>query len=490
MFLRVSSGNLRSFLRLSLTGLLVGCGAGASPSGPTQAPRFVRQSGDGQTGQPGATLPPYQVQVLSGSGSPEAGVMVHWTVTCGQGSVAPDSSLTDASGIATAAATLPSAPGAQTVTASAANGIGPALTFSSRAAGVDSFAVLGGGNNVPERYSSDFWVAGGYAYTGTWNWIQRTAGVGGAIKVFQLGGNGAPTLVDSVLLTNVTTVSDLQVSPDGQWLVATAEGNTGEGLYALSLSDPAAPTQVAFAPVAAGLHTGTLSEIGGKLYAFTAKNPGNPALVVFDLSEVATGTITQVSSTPIPPNYGIHDTFVRDGICFAMVWNEGVYIFDVGNGVAGGSPGHPVMIGSVKTSGGEAHNGWWFWNPATGEKRYFFVGQEGPGAVGTSSSGDIHVLDVTDLTQPKEVASYHMNGAGTHNFWLDEPNQRLYAAYYNGGVIALDVACTLEGDLGFREIARVRPGGSGNTYVWGVMLSGGFLYAIDMLSGLWQLSTP
>jgi hypothetical protein len=395
-------------------------------------------------------------------------------------------------GIATTVVTLGLPIGPLTVEAQVIGYSNSPVSFTSQSEplGGTGFTVLAGCNNVPERYSSDLWVAGGYAYTGTWNWYQRTAGVQGAIKIFQLGAGGAPTLVDSVRLSNVTTVSDLEVSPDGQWLVATAEGGTGQGLYVYSLANPARPVQRAFSPVNTGLHTGSLSVIGGKLYAFTAKNPASPALIIFDLSGVANGSVTQASSTPIPPNYGIHDTFVRDGICFAFAWNEGVYVYDVGNGTAGGTPANPVKVGSVVTQGGEAHNGWWFHNPTNGEKKYLFVGQEGPGTIGSSSTGDIHVVDVSDLTTPVEVASYSLPGAGTHNFWLDEPNQRLYAAYYNGGVVALDVSGTLTGDLSSREIARVRPGGNGGTYTWGVMLWNGSLYAIDMLSGLWQLRVP
>jgi hypothetical protein len=81
-----------------------------------------------------------------------------------------------------------------------------------------------------------------------------------------------------------------------------------------------------------------------------------------------------------------------------------------------------------------------------------------------------------------------MDGAGTHNFWMDEPHQILYAAYYNGGVIALDVSGTLSGDLSNRLLAQVVPGGQGNTFTWGVQLANGSLYASDMLSGLWQLT--
>jgi hypothetical protein len=70
---------------------------------------------------------------------------------------------------------------------------------------------------------------------------------------------------------------------------------------------------------------------------------------------------------------------------------------------------------------------------------------------------------------------------------MDEERQILYAAYYNGGVVALDVSGELEGDLADRLIGQVRPGGEGNTYTWGVQLAKGWLYASDMLSGFWQI---
>ena len=194
-----------------------------------------------------------------------------------------------------------------------------------------------------------------------------------------------------------------------------------------------------------------------------------------------------VASVSIPANYGIHDTYVRDGLAFVCAWNTGVMIFDVGRGIAGGSPSNPQLITTYATPGGEDHNAWWFWNPHTGEKKYLFVGQEGPASGLATSSGDIHVLDVSDLVHPNEVAFFHLDGAGTHNFWMDEDAQILYAAYYNQGVVALDVSGTLFGDLSNRLIDSIRPGGVGNTYTWGVQLDNGSLYAVDMLSGFWQL---
>jgi hypothetical protein len=72
---------------------------------------------------------------------------------------------------------------------------------------------------------------------------------------------------------------------------------------------------------------------------------------------------------------------------------------------------------------------------------------------------------------------------------MDEARQVLYAAYYNAGVIALDVSGTLSGDLSSRLLSQVQPGGTKKTFTWGVQLANGFLYASDMVGGLWQLAT-
>jgi hypothetical protein len=359
---------------------------------------------------------------------------------------------------------------------------------------VSEFAVEAGGNNVRNRYSSDLWVHGAYAYTGTWGAVPRGGVAGNAVNIWALDATGAPTLVDSVTVSGIATVSDVQVSDDGGVLVFGAERGPNAGLYVYDLADPRSPVFRDSVLVAEGIHTATIAEIGGRRYVFAARNPGAPALLVFDITSPA--AITPVATVPIPPDYGIHDTYVRDGLAFVFAWNTGVIIYDVGSGVEGGSPSAPKEIGRLITSadgvtgGPAAHNGWWFHNPVRGEQRYLFVGQEGPGIIGAKSSGDIHVVDVSDLAHPKEVAFFHLAGAGTHNFWMDEQRQILYAAYYNGGVVALDVSGTLQGDLSSRLISQITPGGAGNTYTWGVQLAGGSLYAIDMLSGLWELQVP
>jgi hypothetical protein len=339
-------------------------------------------------------------------------------------------------------------------------------------------------------------VHGNYAYTGTWG--DRGGDVGNVLNVWSLGAGGGPTFVRSITVPNIGTVSDVQVSEDGQLLVLSGERGTDGGIYLYRLTDPSNPSFISSALVGSvGVHTVTLADIKERRYAFAARNAGDddPALLIYDVTDPETPTLVATRTYP-QRDYGIHDTFVRNGIAFAFVWNNpGLVIYDVGNGVRGGTPDNPVELSRLVTSanniccGPSVHNGWWFHNPVTGEQRYLFVGQEGRSIVGSESSGDIHVVDVSDLSHPVEVAFFHMNGAGTHNFWMDEERQILYAAYYNGGVIALDVSGTLSGNLSSRLISQVRPGGAGNTFTWGVQLANGFLYAIDMLSGLWQLTT-
>jgi hypothetical protein len=456
---------------------------------------------DGGTGQNAAINSPLptalSVRVTDAAGDPVSGVSVAWSVVDGGGAIDPAASNTNSNGVASAQFTLGPNEGDQHAQAAVASLAGSPVVFTATATpplGV-TLSVVSGGNNVPERYSSDLWVHGGYAYTGTWGGFFRQDDPGDVLKVWSLNAAGAPTLVDSIKIADISTVSDVQVSEDGQVLMCTAEYDPAGGLYLYSLANPRHPALLGSVLVEGGLHTGTLAEINGRRYVFGARNPFvlDPALVLYDVTDPSHIVLT--ATVPEPADYGIHDTFVRDGLAFAFVWNTGLIIYDVGNGISGGSPAHPVEVSRLLTavngvSGGRAvHNGWWFHNPVSGENRYLFIGQEGASNFGSTSSGDIHVVDVSDLANPHEVAFFHLAGAGTHNFWMDEERQILYAAYYNAGVVALDVSGTLSGDISGRLLSRLRPGGTGNTFTWGVQLANGFLYASDMLSGLWQLGT-
>lgn len=356
-----------------------------------------------------------------------------------------------------------------------------------------------GAGQVSERYTGEIWVQGNVAYTTTWGF--RSA-PGNAVKIWDVSGN-IPTLVDSLIVPRASTLGDVQASDDGQLLVVATEFSPGS-IMIYSLANPANPqliTRYTTALTDPGVHTAEVQRVNGRLYAFLCIDPGsgNPArLVIVDLTDptAPTQVFTAVMGSPF-----VHDVYVRDGILITALWNQGITIWDIG-GVGSGTIANPIALGNVITVGGKAHNVWWFHNAINGEKRYAFVGEEGPGAIGVSASGDIHVVDVSNFASPHEVAFFHVDGAGTHNFSVDENRGILYAAYYNGGVRAIDItgdlsscADTDKGSFGRCDLAKMGrelahgPIGMGPVYVWGVQLVGLRVYASDMLNGIWKLST-
>ncbi|HMA20216.1 MAG TPA: hypothetical protein VKO87_05405 [Gemmatimonadaceae bacterium] len=365
--------------------------------------------------------------------------------------------------------------------------------------------TLIGQGPVTERVTAELWVNGNTAYTTTWG-TRTTNGVavrGNAIKIWDIS-SATPVLVDSVIVADATTLGDIQATADGRYLIVATE--TIGSLLVYDIQDPRKPVQVSRfqnADIINGVHTAEVQRVNGTLSAFLSIDPrgtDKARLVILDLSNPAAPSMvfSQVMGTPF-----VHDVFVRDGILMTALWNDGIAIFDIGGGGKGGTVANPVRLGGTQIVGGKAHNIFWYNDPRTGSKRFALVGEEGPGSIPTASVGDVHVIDVTDLSSPHEVAFYNVPGAGVHNFSADEDRGILYAAYYNGGVRALSI----RGDLGTckadqkssdgrcdlrkmnRELAKGPVGLAFPIYVWGVHFIGGKLYASDMLNGLFRLST-
>jgi hypothetical protein len=362
--------------------------------------------------------------------------------------------------------------------------------------------VLGTGNFKPQRTTAEVFVRGNTAYTTTWGNASPTS----AFYIWDVSGN-APTLVDSVRVPGASTLGDVATTADGAYLVVATEFSPGS-IVIYSLADPRKPQLVSrftSPETSRGVHTAEVGVVSGKPYAFLAVDPGSgfyAQLVIVDLSNPASPqqVFTKIIGTPY-----VHDTFVRDGILFLGLWNAGVAIWDIGGGGKGGTPANPVELGTLLTANGRVHNIWWLKDPVTNSARYAFIGEEGPSSIGSSATGDIHVVDVSNMAAPKEVAFYSVTGAGTHNFSVDEANGILYAAYYNGGVRALDV----RGDLSTCTEAQKSPIQPTTTlcdlrkmgrelaiglldegipvYVWGVHYMNGSVYASDMLNGIWKL---
>ena len=199
------------------------------------------------------------------------------------------------------------------------------------------------------------------------------------------------------------------------------------------------------------------------------------------------------------PGHAIHDIWIVDGIAYTSNWGDGVVLIDVGGGDRGGSPSNPVEIARFRDIGGRTHAAFPYRSP-TG-RFYVFMGDEAgrPGFDGQDPertpqfmSGYIHVVDFTDPENPEEVARYEIPEAGSHNMWIDD--DKLYAAFYNGGLRVLDISGELKGNLGEqgREIARYMaydPDGvvANAPFTWGPQIHKGNLFFAEYFSGLWAV---
>lgn len=354
------------------------------------------------------------------------------------------------------------------------------LTVEPRGLG-GSFSVVGNGGVEP-RATTDLWVHGDVAYTGT---LTSPGGPGNALFVWNVSG-ADPVLTDSVIVS-AGTVNDVKVRADGAVAVLSQEwGGASEAFTILDLADPEHPT-------VAGVFKGAPGEqwrgahnlwIEGE-YVYAAIHAGQALrLWIVDITDRA-------SPTRVAEFYagssGLHDVYVRDGLAFLSHLDAGLVILDVGHGIAGGSPTSPVEVSRLEDLGGSTHNAW-YW-PETG---YVFVGEED-----FQKPGWMHVVDASDLRNPVEVASFRVAGDTPHNFWLDEVRGILYMAWYSQGLHAVDVTGRLLGELDRqgRTFASIRYDGPSSfpcfgetgTCTWAPQLHDGFVYVSDVNSGLWKL---
>jgi hypothetical protein len=181
----------------------------------------------------------------------------------------------------------------------------------------------------------------------------------------------------------------------------------------------------------------------------------------------------------------LHDVWAEDGYAYLSYWDDGLVILDVGAGTHGGTPRAPTFVSSISYPEGNTHVAW-------RDRDYVFLGDE----IGTPDGmrGFVHVVDVSDIENPRQVAKYDLPEAGAHNVWVE--NDILYIAYYQGGLRMVDVSGTLRGDLYrqgrelglFRTAADVGEGVVPNApMAWGPQPHKGHVFVSDMNSGLWVI---
>jgi hypothetical protein len=329
------------------------------------------------------------------------------------------------------------------------------------------------------------------------------------IYAIDVSNPSAPSITDSVVV-DARTINDVMTTEDGRFGVLTREGASTRknGIVVLSFEDPAHPKPIAefTETVSGGVHSTFIYR--GYVYL---TDDATGSLRVIDLRDpYRPKQVARWQTRPDEAGNFLHDVDVKDGLAYLSYWNEGLIILDVGNGIKGGSPENPQLVAQykydlnslyrdVEAVGGPGfirgtHTAW-------RAGKYVFVGDEvfsatprpteGGGVVGLGRAyGRLHVLDVSNLEQPKEVAYYEPQDGGSHNVWV--AGDTLYLGDYQGGLRVIDISGELRGDLleQGREITHVVTGDANGAVpnapnAWGAIYRNGLIYVPDINSGLW-----
>ncbi|MGQ0715332.1 MAG: Ig-like domain-containing protein [Gemmatimonadaceae bacterium] len=346
---------------------------------------------------------------------------------------------------------------------------------------------------------------GRYAYLGT--------GRGGdVLYAIDTSDPSKPFVTDSIV-ANTRRVNDIVTTADGSVLVFTREGaaDRRNGIVICDNRDPAHPKPIAefTEGVTSGVHSLFFYETPRFGRHLLLTNDGTGELHILNLDDSAKPREVARWATGRPVDgRTLHDIDVRDGLAYLSYWNDGLVVLDIGNGAHGGTPSAPKLVTQytydldflyrdVERSTGPGfirgtHTAW-------RHKNYVFIADEVfparpvAGATGVAAErayGRLHVLDVSDMKNPKPVAWYEPEFGGVHNLWI--AGDTLYMGAYEAGFRAFDISGELRGDLRAqkREIAHVHTASdvghvTNAPRAWGVIYKDGLAYVNDNHNGLW-----
>jgi len=316
-----------------------------------------------------------------------------------------------------------------------------------------------------------------------------------------------PKIVDS-MMTDSRIVNDVMTTEDGKLGVFSREGasNRKNGIVVFDASDPCHPKPVSeyTETVSGGVHSSYVyqghayitDDATGSMRVIDFRDPMHP-------KEVARWQTAQTAAGRY-----LHDIMVVDGLAYLAYWNDGLIVLDVGNGMKGGSPSNPQFVSQLKYDLNAVyarveqlfgrgfvrgtHTAW-------RQGKYVFIGDEvyaahpykGLSDGNNLTFGRLHVVDVSDIMHPKEVAWYEPTDGGVHNVWV--VGDTLYLGNYQGGARVLDISGELKGDLlrQGREMSWILTADSlGHRrapFAWGAVVRDGNIFVPDINTGLWIL---
>ena len=316
-------------------------------------------------------------------------------------------------------------------------------------------------------------------------------------------------ITDSVVV-DARTINDVMTTEDGKFGVLTREGASTRknGIVILSFEDPAHPKPIAefTETVTGGVHSTFIYR--GHVYL---TDDATGSLRVIDIRDpYKPKQVARWQTRPDEAGNFLHDIDVKDGLAYLSYWNEGLVILDVGNGIKRGSPENPQLVSQykydlnalyreVEAVGGPGfirgtHTAW-------RAGKYVFVGDEvfsatprptdGGGVMGLGRAyGRLHVLDVSNLEHPQEVAYYEPQGRRQPQ----RLGRRRHAVPgrlpgWSSGARYLGRASGRPPQTGPRNrprgYRRPRRCGPQRPNAWGAIYRNGLIYVPDINSGLW-----
>jgi hypothetical protein len=352
-----------------------------------------------------------------------------------------------------------------------------------------------------EFQGAEQWIIGNYAYYST---------ISDRFLVYDISDPANPKLTDTIKV-DARLVNDISTTADGKILVISREGasNRKNGIAFYDTSDPAHPKLISeyTATVTGGVHSAFVNDhyvyltddATGSMRVIDFADVKNPKEVArWQTENPLAGVIRTKDGEHIAGRY-VHDLQVKDGLAYLAYWHDGLVILDVGAGIKGGSPERPMLVSQYRFNHNELYgNGWLAGTHSVYRYRnYVFIGDEVFPTIFDIKSpkrvpvrGVVHVIDVSDINNPRKVAEYPVPEGGAHNMWVE--NDTMYVGYYSGGGRIVDVSGELRGDLyrQGREIARIWTGDPDGfrpnlPLTWGAQPHNGLIYFNDINSGLW-----
>ncbi|MCP3142942.1 LVIVD repeat-containing protein [Pyxidicoccus xibeiensis] len=330
----------------------------------------------------------------------------------------------------------------------------------------------GGLQRVSESYVAqglpvDVYVAREHAYVVSINFYNRP-GKDGGLSVFDVKDRSKPVLKKVISLPG-----------DNYWNGVWAKGNAlyvasaDSGVVVFDISNPADPVLLRSLPGGAPLDVHTVLVEGDRLYGMSFAPTGET--LVFDVSNPLEPVLRQRIHFPAGMLGDVpHDAFAHGDRLYLNHTTGGYFVLDVAN------LEDVKLLGTYPYANGYSHHS------AVGTfagRTIAFEGSEGPGS-------HLRILDVTDPAHIVKIGEFQLRSApalSIHNMLL--VGQRLYVAWYQEGVRVLDVSNPTQP----RQVAHYNtfretdPERSDDMYegAVGIRVPGdGYVYVVDTSRGL------